>query len=365
MFLFNGKMGTVSQSDTENQEITSKFQGADTLEQENTAAEINLELPTSVSTENEPPTPVANKKPRGGIALALGGGAAKGWAHIGVLRAFEEAQIPVRMIAGTSIGALVGGCFLAGKLDELEEFARSMTFSGMIRFMDFSIRGAGLISGQRLSNRMAQHLGGVQIEDLDRDFVSICTDIRTGHEIWLHDGPLVEAIRASYALPGVFMPVEHNGRHLVDGAIVNPVPVSACRAYEPDIVIAIDLNSEAFGRATVIKSSHYETTNVSQEAEVVDQESGDPSANAFKDLQVQPKSRLGTTGVMMEAFNIIQDRIARARMAGDPPDYVVRPRLYQIGLADFHKADESIAIGYREAKLRICELTDEGSLETV
>ncbi|MGI9402197.1 MAG: patatin-like phospholipase family protein [Rhizobiaceae bacterium] len=308
--------------------------------------------------------PVSNRKPRGGIALALGGGAAKGWAHIGVLRAFEEVNIPIRMIAGTSIGALVGGCYLAGKLNELEEFARSMTFSGMLRFMDFSLRGAGLISGQRLGSRMAQHLGGIQIEDLAGNFVSICTDIRTGHEIWLHDGPIVEAIRASYALPGVFSPVEHNGRHLVDGAIVNPVPVSACRAYEPDIVIAVDLNSEAFGRATVIRSSHYDNSESSPKITGEDLEIGENSVHAFKDLQVQPKSRLGTTGVMMEAFNIIQDRIARARMAGDPPDYVVRPKLNQIGLADFHKAEESIDIGYREAKQSICQLTDEGSLET-
>lgn len=364
MFLFNGKMGTVSQSDTENQEITSKFQVSETLEQDNGTTENPIEIPTSYSPGIESTTPPANKKPRGGIALALGGGAAKGWAHIGVLRAFEEAKIPIRMIAGTSIGALVGGCFLANKLDDLEEFARSMTFSGMLRFMDFSLRGAGLISGHRLGVRMARHLGGIQIEELNGNFVSICTDIRTGHEIWLHDGPLVEAIRASYALPGVFSPVVHNGRHLVDGAIVNPVPVSACRAYEPEIVIAIDLNSEAFGRATVIRSSHYDKSETLQESENIKEYPDESPVHAFKDRQVQPKSRLGTTGVMMEAFNIIQDRIARARMAGDPPDYIIRPRLHQIGLADFHKAEESIAIGYREAKLRICELTDEGSLET-
>lgn len=365
MFLFNGKMGTRSLSDIEDQEITSKFQVSNTLGQDNGAADSSIKLHDTDPPEIESTPPPPSKKPRGGIALALGGGAAKGWAHIGVLRAFEEAGIPVRMIAGTSIGALVGGCYLANKLDELEDFARSMTFSGMLRYMDFSLRGAGLISGHRLGARMARHLGGVQIEDLDGNFVSICTDIRTGHEIWLHDGPLVEAIRASYALPGVFSPVEHNGRHLVDGAIVNPVPVSACRAYEPEIVIAIDLNSEAFGRGTVIRSSHYDKSDPATKVGEFKENSAESSVHAFKDLQVQPKSRLGTTGVMMEAFNIIQDRIARARMAGDPPDYIIRPRLHQIGLADFHKAEESIAIGYREAKLRICELTDEGSLETV
>lgn len=347
------------------------------------AGEIpSLQLPDPVAATIAAPL----ERPRregGGIALALGGGAAKGWAHIGMLRAFDEAKIPIAMIAGTSIGALVGGCYLAGKLDELEEFARSLTWSAMIRFMDFSIRGSGLISGQRLAQRMAQHMGNLAIEDMARPFVSICTDIRTGHEIWLHDGPLIEAIRASYALPGVFTPVVHNGRHLVDGALVNPVPVSACRAHEPDVVIAVDLNSETFGRGTVIRSSHYDkreeqaepvrdTGNgkspwlsflASGDHHVMEKPKNPQAARSLSRPQVLPQTRLGMSGVMMEAFNIIQDRIARARMAGDPPDYTIRPKLFEIGLADFHKADESIRIGYLEAKSRLNELVDQGQFE--
>jgi NTE family protein len=334
--------------------------------------------------------PLARRRERGGVALALGGGAAKGWAHIGLLRAFDEAKVPIRMIAGTSIGALVGGMYLAGKLDVLEEFARSLTVPGIFRHMDFALRGSGLISGQRLATRMASHVGDIMIEDLPGPFVSIATDIATGHEIWLHDGPLVEAIRASYALPGIFAPVKHNGRLLVDGALVNPVPVSACRAYEPDLVIAVDLNSETFGRGTVIRSSHYATPAPDPEPEPeikMNEEvsrasswlaflnSNDHGAKAaamqkrhIRSLmrpQVQPQTRLGMTGVMMEAFNIIQDRIARARLAGDPPDYTIRPKLYDFGLADFHKADEAIRIGYEEARSRIRELVDQGELESV
>jgi NTE family protein len=381
MFLLNGKMGISPPTETEDQENGDGFLVAGEQHLDGGAAEIPFDVSSTDPANPDLGVPPIAKKKRGGIALALGGGAAKGWAHIGVLRAFQEANIPIAMIAGTSIGALVGGCYLAGKLDALEEFARSLTFSGMLRYMDFSLRGAGLISGRRLGTRMAHHLGGIQIEDMEGQFVSICTDIRTGHEIWLHDGPLVAAIRASYALPGVFAPVLHNGRHLVDGAIVNPVPVSACRAYEPEAVIAVDLNSEAFGRATVIRSSHYDSREVAEETEnpagsswrsffnsnghrTLNNNDGDASQNG-KQFLIRPKSQLGTAGVMMEAFNIIQDRIARARMAGDPPDYTVRPRLQRIGLADFHKADESIAIGYREAKLRIGELKDAGSLLTV
>lgn len=326
----------------------------------------------------------------GGIALALGGGAAKGWAHIGTLRAFDEEGIAISMIAGTSIGALVGGCYLAGRLDELEDFARSLTRARLVRYMDFSLSGAGIIGGAKLAAYMEMYLGGMNIEDLHTPFVSVCTDIRTGHEIWLHDGPLIEALRASYALPGIFSPIVHGGRHLVDGALVNPVPVSVCRAYEPDVVIAIDLNHETFGRGAVIRASHY-TRQEANEDPIAKADTAPvngaqsvaswlpflssaartqaksaprrPPPRTFSQPKVQPKTRLGTMGVMMEAFNIIQDRISRARMAGDPPDFTIRPRLASIGLADFHKADESIALGYREAKSRIRELAEQGQIE--
>lgn len=355
----------------------------------------NARLTNGTTTNERPhgaPSPIpdtrkpAMREPRGGISLALGGGAAKGWAHIGLLRAFDEANIPISAIAGTSIGALVGGCYLAGKLDELEDFARSLTRSNILRFMDFSLRGQGLIAGQRLAARLTDKLGDVVIEELPGAFVSVATDIRTGHEIWLHDGPLIEAMRASYALPGVFTPVQHNGRLLVDGALVNPVPVSVCRAFEPDLVIAVDLNSETFGRGTVIRASHYDGVRGEAEETVPADPPSASSSSWFAFLnstnhevrpgtpkrqirslarpQVQPQTRLGLSGVMMEAFNIIQDRIARARLAGDPPDYTIRPKLYDIGLADFHKADEAIRLGYAEAKTRIRELADQGEFES-
>lgn len=340
--------------------------------------------PQSIAEIVAPPVAAEEHKPQhqresGGIALALGGGAAKGWAHIGVLRAFEEEKIPVSMIAGTSIGALVGGCYLGGKLDQLEEFARSLTRSNIIRYMDFSITGSGIIAGSRLAAILDRHMHGLTIENLPKPFVSVCTDIRTGHEIWLHDGPLIEALRASYALPGVFAPIVHGGRHLVDGALVNPVPVSACRAYEPDVVIAIDLNSETFGRGTVIRASHYEIRETRRDEEAAGSRHhswlsflrageakstrGQAPARTLVQPKVQPKQHLGTMGVMMEAFNIIQDRIGRARLAGDPPDYTIRPKLFSIGLADFHKADEAIRLGYTEARKTIRELADQGELQ--
>lgn len=294
-----------------------------------------------------------------GVALALGGGAARGWAHIGVLRAFDEANIPISMIAGTSIGALVGGCYLAGKLDELEDFARSISRWNVLKYMDFAVRASGLISGKRLADRMDDEIGEINIEDLDRRFVAITTDIVSGSEIWLEHGSLVQAIRASYALPGVFQPVEHFGRQMVDGAIVNPVPVSACRAFEEKLVIAINLSSEVFGRASVVRSKTLSERHDCRQYVQEDEQESSRSWLPF--LSGQPtaqQSRLGVAGVMIEAFNIIQDRISRSRLAGDPPDFTIRPRLSGIGLSDFHKADQAIKQGYDVARLKLEGLKD-------
>ena len=291
---------------------------------------------------------VADKAPprKSGIALALGGGCARGWSHIGVLRALDEAGIEVSMIAGTSIGALVGGCYLAGKLDQLEEFARSLTKRRLFGLLDLNLRGNGLFGGMKLDSRLREHLADILIEDLPRPFVAVAAEIRTGHEIWLSSGSLVSAMRASYALPGVFEPVNCNGRMLVDGALVNPVPVSVCRAYEQPLVVAVNLSHDNFGRAAVIRHNAGELT-VEREA---------PAAMTHQSDAEAKESRLGITGVMVEAFNIIQDRISRARLAGDPPDVSLHPNLGHIGMTEFHRADEAIRLGYEGTMARMPEL---------
>lgn len=272
------------------------------------------------------------------IALALGGGAARGWAHIGVLRALDEADIEVGMIAGTSIGALVGGCYLAGKLDELESFARSLTMRRIASLLDLTIGGSGLFGGMRLTKRMQEHLEGLTIEGLDRPFVAVASELNTGHEVWIANGSLITALRASYALPGIFEPIRSNNRTLVDGALVNPVPVSVCRSYEQPLVVAVNLHYDLYGRSAVVKhSASLTATEIKRQAEA-------------------PYSRLGMTGVMVQAFNIIQDRISRARLAGDPPDLALHPRLSDIGLSEFHRAGEAIERGYEETRARLPEI---------
>lgn len=302
-------------------------------------------------------TPIrANQVPA--VALALGGGAARGWSHIGVLRAFEDAGVPVNMIAGTSVGALVGACYLAGKLDELEEFARGLTRRKLVGLLDISLRGSGLISGMKLAERMKEHLNGVTFDELSHPFVCVATEISTGHEIWLSEGQVIDSIRASYALPGIFEPVLHDNRILVDGALVNPVPVSVCRAHGSQMVVAINLNSDISGRAQIIRKKKVALKNNKPSAE--------PSAREDKTIGGQPsymRRFLGGNGsipslssVMVESFNIIQDRIARSRLAGDPPDITIGPGVAHIGLAEFHRADEAIEIGYNAAVARLDDI---------
>ncbi|MGV1753077.1 patatin-like phospholipase family protein [Agrobacterium sp. CG674] len=288
--------------------------------------------------EQQAPTPTLPKIPTNRIALALGGGAARGWAHIGVLRALDEAGVQIGMIAGTSIGALVGGCYLAGKLDELEDFARSLTVRRIAGLLDLTIGGGGLFGGMRLTKRMQEHLVGLNIEDLEHPFIAVATELKTGHEVWIHQGNLITALRASYALPGIFEPVRCNGRTLIDGALVNPVPVSVCRAYEQNLVVAVNLNYDIFGRSAVVKHS-----------------AGPSNAEPEAKPAAEPRS-VGLPGVMVQAFNIIQDRISRSRLAGDPPDLTLHPRINTIGLSEFHRAAESIDRGYEEARARIPEL---------
>jgi NTE family protein len=308
-----------------------------TFTRSNQIADLSGPHGSSLTTTPPEPTPQLTK-PK--IAIALGGGAARGWAHIGVLRALDEEGIEVGMIAGTSIGALVGGCYLAGKLDELETFARSLTMRRIAGLLDFAIGGGGLFGGLRLTKRMQEHLQDLSIENLDRPFIAVATEVHSGHEVWLEKGSLITAIRASYALPGIFEPINANGRTLIDGALVNPVPVSVCRAYEQQLVVAVNLNYDLYGRSAVVKH------NAGMET---------PDAPAM--AAGRYSARLGMTSVMVQAFNIIQDRISRARLAGDPPDLALHPKLNDIGLSEFHRAGEAIERGYQEAKAKLAEIT--------
>jgi NTE family protein len=298
------------------------------------------------------------------IGLALGGGSARGWAHIGVLQALNEAGIHPDIVAGTSIGAVVGGCYVAGELNALDQFARDLTRRKVLGFLDFNFTGSGLINGQKLSSVLETRLKSVNIESLSRRFVAVATEIGTGHEIWLSQGSIVDAMRASYALPGIFRPVNIAGRWLFDGALVNPIPVSVCRALGARYVIAVNVNSDSCGRGTVVP--HTEIMPALEAPEPPPAEEGLLARNGRavkKLLQRQLFGRAdngpGISRVMVEAFNIVQDRIARSRLAGDPPDAVIQPRVPAFGLFDFHRAEELIECGLLAAQRDIEDIKRE------
>ncbi|HMK91092.1 MAG TPA: patatin-like phospholipase family protein [Methylocystis sp.] len=300
------------------------------------------------------PADVREGAPRPKIGLALGAGAARGWAHIGIMRELLENGVKPDVIAGTSIGAVVGGCYAAGSLEGIEKFARSLTKRRVFAMMDLSFSGGSLISGQRLRAALEQELKGVLIEDLPIPFAAVATEVGTGHEVWLQRGPLDTAIRASYALPGIFEPVKVGRRYLFDGALVNPVPVTVCRALGADYVIAVNVAADTMYRSSVVQ-------NLSTAASDVEPTAKEAAAKPFEfaadwgllpsNFERKQSDAPNVASAMIDAFNIIQDRILRSRLAGDPPDASIHARLPSIGMFDFHRAEALIELG-REAARR-------------
>jgi len=296
------------------------------------------------------------------IGLALGGGAARGFAHIGVLRTLISHGIVPDVIVGTSIGAVVGGCYAAQQLDALENWARRLSVRSVLGYLDINLSGSGLIRGGHLAAQLETELKGSRIDDLPIRFAAIATEFNTGHEIWLTRGRLTDALRASYALPGIFPPVLIGGRWLVDGALVNPVPVSAARALGARLVIAVNLNSDLFGRGTIIASHGSDDDDDTPEPDPAPKhERLRRMFSRESSLRRQVLGRRGRPGiptVMVEAFNVMQDRITRARLAGDPPDVLISPRLGNVGWFDFHRGNEAIAIGAEAAEKAIAGVNE-------
>ncbi|WP_282187695.1 patatin-like phospholipase RssA [Azospirillum sp. TSO22-1] len=291
------------------------------------------------------------------IGLALGSGAARGWAHIGVLRALDELGIEPHIVCGTSIGAAVGAAYLTGQLDELQSWAQSMGLLGMLGIIDVTFRRGGLVAAERVFERFRNAATDVRIEELPKPYAAVATDLATGREIWLREGPMLDAVCASAAMPGVF-PAVRNGQHwLVDGALVNPVPVSLCRALGADLVIAVNLNSEmsapsrpVMAEAGVAPSTFQQLTqqvgawigkrpNLRTRffAEQIEEAVKEPAPNVLE--------------ILAGSIDIMQDRITRSRLAGEPPDVLVTPRLGHIGILEFDRAAEVVEIGYAAASI--------------
>jgi NTE family protein len=277
------------------------------------------------------------------IGLALGSGVARGWAHIGILRALKRAGIAVDILCGTSMGALVGGVFLGERLDELEEWARALNKFRLTRLFDFQFGHGGLIAGRRIVDMFHPELRERTIESLPTPFACVATELGTGHEVWLQKGSLIEAMRASYALPGIFSPVLIDGRWLLDGALVNPIPVSVCRALGARLVISVNLNAGAFGEGVA------GAEEAGTEEETLQGANGTPGTTFLHQLFSRSNHEPSLLTVMESALNIMQDRLTRSRLAGEPPDVMIAPRVAQIGLLQFDRAGEAIEAGERAA----------------
>jgi len=294
-----------------------------------------------------------NTRGSSGIGIALGGGVARGFAHIGVLKVLTRHEIFPTLISGTSIGALVGASYIAGKLPELEDWAKSLSRRKILSYLDIKVRGAGLIGGKKITQMLEQHFGDMNIEDLPQPLSIIATDLATGHEVWLRDGNLVRAMSASFALPGIFPPIDIGGRNLVDGALVNPCPISVCQALGARLTIAVDLHADMIGKATK-PGNNFQTVagfDIFNE-DHVPPEQQKPFLNnpiSLKLFQREPGTP-SLFGVMVSSLGIIQDRLTRSRLAGDPPDVHIKPLLGHIGMLEFEKAEELIKLGEEAAE---------------
>lgn len=271
------------------------------------------------------------------IALALGSGAARGWAHIGVIRALAEAGIVPDLVCGCSIGALVGAAYADGDLDALERWVTGLRWQDVVSLLDPGFSG-GLIKGDKLIAFFERHFVDKDFAALPVPFACVATELATGREIWLKEGSVAAAVRASIALPGLFTPVSLEGRLLVDGGLVNPVPVSLCRALGAEIVIAVDLGSDIVGRALKRGSSLQATQT--RWADLLLKSLG------LKRDDVVPS----LAAVLATSIHIMQARIARSRLAGEPADALIAPRLAHLGLMDFHRASDAIAEGAAAVK---------------
>jgi NTE family protein len=305
------------------------------------------------------------------IALVLGSGAARGWAHIGVIHELAGLGIHPDLVVGASVGSVVGGAYASGNLERFEEWIRDLSRVDIIRLLDAKMTGGGFLQGKSLMGAIAEQIGNPSIADLDIPFACVATELGSGREMWLREGSLLDACRASIALPGMFAPYRSaDGRLLVDGGLVNPVPVSLARALGGDIVIAVNLNGDLIGRHFFI---HDESeTEAERERQLTEFEETDSAVakwaarmrtgfgvrldSYISSLRRRESPDPGLFDVIAGAVDIMQDRITRSRMAGEPPDVHITPRLSHIGLMDFDRSEESIAEGRAATRRELAEI---------
>lgn len=291
------------------------------------------------------------------VGVALGSGSARGWSHIGVIQELEAMGIRPRVVAGTSIGALVGAVYVSGQLKDFTDWVTKLSVRDVVRLMDFTFSG-GFVKGERLFGYFGEHHPNPDIKSLDQRYVSVCTEMKTGREVWVDEGPVLAAARASCAIPGLFTPVKLNDRWMLDGGLVNPVPVSAARALGADVVIAVNLNAQLVGLHLSAAGRQEAEREVDASAEASE---GGPRTKGFWHrvvgyLESGDPDKPGFFDVVASSVNIMQDRLTRSRMAGDPPELTLLPRLEDFAMMDFHRAGEAIEEGRRVVQQHAAEI---------
>jgi NTE family protein len=280
------------------------------------------------------------------IGIALGSGSARGWAHIGVLRALADIGVHPEIVCGTSVGALVGAAYASDRLGALEEWAVGLRRWDVLRMLDIGVNG---FAGERLMKAFCKRVQDTPIETLPRQYGAVATDIDTGREVWFTQGSLLEAVRASIAIPGLFSPLRQGERLLVDGGLVNPVPVALCRALGADRVIAVNLNGDIVGKRALRRNRLPKTASLLEQLGVrlqtVLRGVGGSKDERGMDRREAAEDVPNLFDAMFSAINIMQDRITRSRLAGDPPDVVLSPRLAHLALVDFDRAADAMAAG--------------------
>ncbi len=293
------------------------------------------------------------------IGLALGSGSARGWSHIGVIETLREAGIVPDIVCGTSMGALVGALYASDRLTELKDWALTADWRTVASLVDVNLTTGGLVEGAHIVEWLGKFDIPANIEDTSMPFAAVATDLAAGREIWLQKGPLTQAIRASIALPGIFSPIRLNDRWLVDGGLMNPIPVSLCRAMGADFIIAVNLNEDVLGRR--LTEDAKEKAHIRKEASPLPNMSDllkslpaslQKQAAGFK-LFKQRNASPAYFDVLINSINIMQDHITRSRLAGEPPHVLISPKVADISVMDFHRAAVGIEAGVRATELAL------------
>jgi NTE family protein len=294
------------------------------------------------------------------IGLALGSGASRGWSHIGIIKALLREGIEPDIVCGTSVGAMIGACYLAGNLEKLEKWVLDSSRTDVLKFFHIRLSQTGFVDSDRLGRFLYENIAAedLLIENLPKRFAAIATDLHSGREVWFSEGGIAHAVRASMAMPGLFPAVRQEHRWLVDGGLVNPVPVNVCRALGADIVIAVNLNSDVISRHSP-KKAESDPGKLKGVLQNLRQTTLEYSSSFFPEGEKHEEAP-GLIASITSSINIVQDRITRSRLAGDPADVVIAPRLARIGMLEFHRAAEAIAEGetcFRNALEEIRKVT--------